>query len=378
MPATYRAAVIGHTGRGNYGHGLDTVWQRLDNVEIVGVADPDPAGLKAAQERLETSAGYPSYHQMLRETEPDVVSICPRWLDQHQEMLIACARAGVRGVYCEKPLCRSLAEADVMVDAAQATGMKVAVAHQTRYSPKLTQVRELIESGKIGRPLEFRARGKEDRRGGGEDLWVLGTHVLNLTHYFGGEPSWCSAHVFQGDQPIHQGHVQDGSEGIGPLAGDRLHALYGLNGGAVASFNSVRHQNTNPSRFGLMIYGSEGIIAMNTGYLPHVSWLPDGSWTPARTQAQWIPVSSQGPGQPEILEDGGLHAGNRLACTDLIRAIEDEREPEASLLEARVAVEMIAGVFESHRQNRPVSIPLQQRDNPLSLLPTMSEQGSTY
>ena len=33
-----RVAVIGHTGRGNYGHGLDTVWQKIPGTEIVAVA----------------------------------------------------------------------------------------------------------------------------------------------------------------------------------------------------------------------------------------------------------------------------------------------------------------------------------------------------
>jgi len=39
MPNKYRVAVIGRTGKGNYGHGLDVVWQALDNIEIVAVAD---------------------------------------------------------------------------------------------------------------------------------------------------------------------------------------------------------------------------------------------------------------------------------------------------------------------------------------------------
>ena len=47
-----RAAVIGHTGRGNYGHGLDVVWQKIPGVEIVGVADADSTGLKKALGRL--------------------------------------------------------------------------------------------------------------------------------------------------------------------------------------------------------------------------------------------------------------------------------------------------------------------------------------
>ena len=41
MSATYRVGVIGHTGRGNYGHGLDVVRNSLPGCEIVAVADAD-------------------------------------------------------------------------------------------------------------------------------------------------------------------------------------------------------------------------------------------------------------------------------------------------------------------------------------------------
>jgi len=44
MVKKYRVAVIGATGRGDYGHGIDTVWLQLDNVDIVAVADQDEAG----------------------------------------------------------------------------------------------------------------------------------------------------------------------------------------------------------------------------------------------------------------------------------------------------------------------------------------------
>ena len=42
--ANYRIGVIGHTGRGNYGHGIDTVWARVPNCEVVAVSDPNEAG----------------------------------------------------------------------------------------------------------------------------------------------------------------------------------------------------------------------------------------------------------------------------------------------------------------------------------------------
>jgi predicted dehydrogenase len=364
----YRVGIIGHTGRGNYGHGLDTVWLEVPGVEVVAVADADERGLAAAVKRTGAAKGYADYRRMLDEVKPDLVSIGPRWLDQHRDMVVAAAERGVRGIYFEKPMCRTLAEADQMIAACEKHRVKAGISHQTRYSPKLPVVRELIASGKIGRVLELRARGKEDRRGGGEDLWVLGTHVLNLVHHLGGEPQWCYATVQQEGRPVRKEDVAPGNEGIGPLAGDEVHAMYRLEGGRTAYFDSTRNAGGRPSRFGLRIFGSEGVIEMGTGYLPPVHFLPDSSWAPGKTGKAWIPVSSAGVGQPEPLADGGLHAGNVLAVKDLIAAVEEDRQPDGSIYEGRTAVEMIVAVFESHRVGGPVSFPLENRQNPLTLL----------
>ena len=364
----YRVGVIGHTGRGNYGHGLDKVWLEVPGVQVVAVADADQQGLAAAVKRTGAAKGYADYRQMLDEVKPDLVSICPRWIDQHRDMVVAAAESGVRGIYFEKPMCRTMAEADEMIAACEKNKVKAAVSHQTRYSPKLPVVRELIDSGKIGRVLELRARGKEDRRGGGEDLWVLGTHVLNLVNHLGGEPKWCFATVHEEGRPVGKEDVAPGSEGIGPLAGDEVHAMYRLAGGRTAYFDSVRGAGGRPSRFGLRIFGSQGIIEMGTGYLPPVFLLPDSSWAPGRSSKAWIPVSSAGVGEPEPLSDGGLHAGNVLAVGDLIAAVEEDAQPESSIYEARTATEMIVAVFESHRVGGPVTFPLANRQNPLSML----------
>lgn len=365
----YRVAVIGHTGRGNYGHGLDTVWKSVPETELVAVADANPAGLASAVGRLGPIRGYADYRQMLDEVKPDLVAVTPRWLDQHCEMVLAAAERGARGIYLEKPMARTLAEADAMTAACRKHGTKLAIAFQTRYSPKLAVVDELIRSGKLGTIVELRARGKEDSRAGGEDLWVLGTHMMNLMHYFGGRPEWCFGTVYREGRPVTQADVTEGSEGIGPLAGDEVHATYRLEKGITARFDSVRGGQGHPSRFGIEIYGSEGVIGLyNTGELPQVAYLADSSWSPGRTGKVWQPVSSAGVGQPETQPDQGLHGGNVRAVRDLIAAIEEDRAPLASIDDARMAVEMVAAVFESHRHGRPVAIPLETRDNPLTLL----------
>src|SRR6266849_3472752 len=94
MSKRYRVAVIGRTGRGNYGHDLDTVWLDLPEVEIVAVADEDEEGRSQARERLQAPKAYADYRAMLAREKADLVSVAPRWPDCHCEMALACAQAG--------------------------------------------------------------------------------------------------------------------------------------------------------------------------------------------------------------------------------------------------------------------------------------------
>ncbi|MED5418824.1 MAG: Gfo/Idh/MocA family oxidoreductase, partial [Verrucomicrobiota bacterium] len=179
-----RVGVIGHTGRGDYGHALDTVWSRIRGADVVGVADPDEAGRQRAVQRLKAKQGFQDHHQLLKATEPEFVSICPRYADQHADMMVACAAAGVRGIYVEKPFCRTPAEADHVREVCQKHGTRVAVAHRNRYNPALKHIATHVAEGGIGKLLEIRGRGKGDRRGGAEDLWVLGSHVMDMIRFF--------------------------------------------------------------------------------------------------------------------------------------------------------------------------------------------------
>jgi len=138
-------------------------------------------------------------------------------------------------------------------------------------------------------------------------------------------------------------------------------------GGSTAYFASRRNAGQG-KRFALQIYGSGGILEITTGYLPSMKYLADPAWSPGRGGVQWQDVSSAGIGQPEPLKDGGLHAGNVLAVKDLLTAIEENREPQSGVYEARGATEMIVAAFESQRTGGPVSLPLKNRENPLENL----------
>jgi predicted dehydrogenase len=359
----YRIGVIGSTGRGNYGHELDTAWRAFPNCEIVGVADDNEGGREDAQKRLGLKESFSDYRKMLDETKPDIACVCPRHVDQHCDMTLAAAERGIH-VYMEKPFVQTLEQADRVVAACDANDVKCAIALWTHYSPKLARVKQLIADGAIGDVLEYRCRGKEDGRGGAEDLWVLGIHVLDMVRVIGGHPEWCFANMSQNGRRATPDDIVDGKEGLGVFAGDALQAMWGMPDGSTVYFGSHRSMRGNPSRNALQIFGSKGVIEIREGTLPAVKYLDDSSWSPGLSGSEWQDVSSAGIGLPEPLSGPHYSSRHGLGILDLLEAIKDDRQPLCDARDGRAVTELILSVFESHRQGKPVSLPLETRVHP--------------
>lgn len=361
-----RVAIIGHTGRGNYGHQLDLVWREIPNVEIVGVADADPEGLQKALARLETHLGFSNYRKMLESTQPEFVSVAPRHVDQHMDMALAAIQAGARGLYVEKPFCRTPAEADRLISAAEQRGAKIAVAHRNRYHPVLSAIDKLLADGTIGRLLEIRANGKGDRRGGSEDLWVLGGHVLNLFQYFGGDPTFCSAMVLQNGKLATSKDLVEGPEGLGLIAGDEIHAQWQLSNGLIASYKSTVNDGSNGNGYAAHLIGTKGMVTIEIDRNP-LAWLVPGSPADPDSRAnRRIPITTSGLGQEEPHTDTIINVQNHvLPVLDLIDSVDKDRSPLCEARQGAMAVEMVCSVFESHRQGGArVPFPLTERGNP--------------
>lgn len=368
MAKTYRAGIIGRTGKGDYGHGVDVAISKVPNVEIVALADENEAGRTAAAKRTNPKTTYADYREMFDKEKLDIVAICPRWIDQHYDMIVAAAEHGCH-VYMEKPFCRTLAECDEAIKQLEMRHLKLAIAHISQWSPVLDVVKSLIHSGEIGEVLELRGRGKEDAsRGGGEDLWVLGSHIFGLMRSIAGDATSCFATVLQQKHKVTKRDVVEGNEGIGPNAGDAIDAMYSFANNITGYFGSHRGAAGNPTRFALQIFGSKGIIETESGYGARTHILRDSSWSPGRSGKKWEPVTSAGIGKPETRQDLTYEGGHIAAIQDLINCIGTDRQPRCSAYDSRAIIEMIAAIYESHRVGGPVELPLKTRANPLTLL----------
>ena len=348
----WRACVIGNTGRGNYGHGLDVCFQGMSNVRVLALADPNDKGREAAAARVKPEKTYADWREMLAKEKPDLVSIGPRWVEQRVEMFTACAEIGAHA-YAEKPMALSLADADAILAACDAKGVKTQFAHQIRPLASTIFAKKRVEEGLIGDILEMRSRGKEDGRAGGEDMAVLGTHCMYLMRLFGGDPLWVTARVQQDGRDITKEDRRDATEPLGPVAGNAIHATFAFAKGVQGHFASQKQERGPGNRFGVTIYGTRGAIAFGPGNLGTVLYTPDRLWHGA-----WQPL-------PDCPKDEGPTAANRTLIEDLMRRAETGGDPMASGRESRGTLEMIHGVYAAHLAGGRVSLPLKERTHPL-------------
>ena len=350
--------VIGHTGQGNYGHGEDTVWLKIPGTKIVAVADADPKGLAEAAKRLGGVKAYADYRTMLTEVRPDIAAICPRHIHEHRDMIVAAIGAGVKGIYIEKPFVRTLAEADEIVKLCAEKGVRLAIAHRNRYHPVVDVVKQLVASGEIGELKEVRVRGKQDQRGGGLDLWVLGGHGFNLATLFTGPATSCEATILVDGRPATKADIRPGDEGVGLIVGDEVHARYETKSGIPLYFDSKKGTPAKGTPFGARLIGTKGVISLQIDEEPLAILEREGQKTA---------ITTAGIGKPEPIKDiRQVNGGHHGAVRDLLAAIADKREPLCGPEAGRETVELTLGVFASFAADgRKVTLPLADRQHPL-------------
>ena len=360
-----KVGIIGSTGRGNYGHGLDVAWKNISGAGVVAVADDNSRGRESALKRLNCKKGYEDYREMLKVEKPDFISICPRYVDQRVPMIEAACESGVRGIYVEKPFARSMAECDRIQKACESARVKVAVAHRNRYHPALPVVRRLIREGAIGKVVALRGRGKEDHRGGGEDLWVLGTHVLDLVNAIAGDPLSCSAELRIKGRLVEKSDIKPGNEGLGPLAGDEVHARWKMKNGWTSTFDSIRGHGIKTANFGLQIIGNEGVIDLRCDREPLAHFREGSPWLLDRKTEPWVSISSVGIGKSETIPISQTVKNHKSALINLIESVEKNRLPLCGLEEGISTVRFVQSVFASHMENgKNIHFPLKFRKHP--------------
>lgn len=147
---TIRVGILGQGRSGRDIHGRYLITAK-DRYKIVAVCDP----LQDRRERAAKEYGcdvYDNYRKMFRRKDIDLfVNALPSYL--HVPVTKELLKAGFN-VLCDKPLARKVKEVDNLIETAEKSGKILAVFQQSRYSPAFQQIKRIIKSGVLGRPVQ--------------------------------------------------------------------------------------------------------------------------------------------------------------------------------------------------------------------------------
>jgi predicted dehydrogenase len=355
----FSVAVVGHTGRGGYGHQLDGAFVGNPRARIVAVVDPDEEGRAGALARTGAARGYAEIEPMLERERPDVVVVAPRHVDDHYRLVDASLDAGA-SVYCEKPFVQTLAQGDALLAKAAAKGLRIGVALPFVHERRFAIAESLLEEGAIGEVKAIRGLCKCDQRGGGQDFIVLGLHFLDMIRRFAGDPLSCSATVTLDRLSVDVDDAVEGDEGVGPIAGDAISVRYLCSSGAHASVHSwrlgIESRALHPYR--LELAGDEGMLVIRAPYADHSMWRSRTPFPPVGDLDAWERI----PTEP-VTPYSAYHVP---AADDLLDAIEEDREPACSGADGLAALELVHAAYASHLAGREVELPLERRSHPLT------------
>ena len=359
-----KAAVIGHTTRGDYGHGLDTIFNNHPDIQITALADPDEQGRAQAQKRTGAVSTYADYREMLDKDKPHLVSVAPRTTGERKEMLLAALASGAH-VISEKPFCRAPADGDEALKLAADKHKRIAVAHQMHIAPPVLHLKKRIQDGLIGDLLHMNAFGKQDRRAGGEDMVVLGTHLFDLMRLFAGNPQSASAVILQTGRPATIADARNPTEDIGPILGDEITAQFTFKNAVTATFTSRAKLRDITGHWGLELIGSKAVARILADIWPRVMLRPPGKWEQESRTDTWRPLEDD-PSLKFPADAKSSTAQNARVRDDWLAAITESRDPACSAHNAAAAVEMVHAVWQAGLTGARIPFPLRQRQHALT------------
>ncbi len=260
MPTKIRWGILStaNIGRGR----VIPAFKLAKNGEVTAVASRDLGKAKTFAADLGIPIAYGSYEELINDPNIDAIyNPLPNSL--HAEWSIKCAEAG-KPVLCEKPLASDAEEAQKMVDAFTSRGILFAEGFMYRFHPLADKVKQMVESGAVGRlstmnaTFTFSIRSEDNIRLSkelaGGSLMDVGCYCINLMR------------LMTGEEPVSGKAIANRGERSG--VDEQLVGLLQFPSGALGHFDcGVRQQWVHTYE----LRGSEGRILVEKGFTvqPH-------------------------------------------------------------------------------------------------------------
>jgi myo-inositol 2-dehydrogenase / D-chiro-inositol 1-dehydrogenase len=187
---------VGLVGAGFVADLHAAAFKLVPNAQLVAVASATEEHARGFAAQHEIANAYTDYRRLIEDDAVDVISVAlPNHL--HRDVVVAAAQAG-KHVICEKPLARTLAEADEMIAACADAGVLLMYAEELCFAPKYVRAKELVDEGALGRVFMV-SQGEQHfgphsdwfwdvERSGGGVLMDMGCHAVEFARWIYDKP----------------------------------------------------------------------------------------------------------------------------------------------------------------------------------------------
>jgi len=178
----------------------------VPEITLVAVASQTPGKAAAFARERNIPHAFEDYRALLERRDIQMVSVAvPN--DRHAEVVLAAAAAG-KHIVCEKPLCRTLDEADRMIAACRSAGVSLFYAEELLFAPKYVRAKQLVDEGALGDVFLVHQSEEHDgphmpwfwdvTRSGGGVLLDMGCHSIEYGRWVLGKPRVKSVYAQMG------------------------------------------------------------------------------------------------------------------------------------------------------------------------------------
>jgi UDP-N-acetyl-2-amino-2-deoxyglucuronate dehydrogenase len=292
---------------------------------------------------------FTDYRKMLSEVKPRLVAIATE-SGEHARIALDAIKAGAN-IIIEKPIALSLDDADAIIAAGRAKGVKVCACHQNRFNKSIQKIRSAVEEGRFGRMLHGTAHVRWNRgksyydqapwRGtwaqDGGCLMNQCIHNIDLLRWMmGDEVVEVVAYTAQLNHPYLE------AEDLGMALIKFKNGAYGL----IEGTTNVYLRNLEET---LYLFGECGTVKAG-GH--SVNIVEEWSFQDGKDDAEHVKaLFHENP--PNV-----YGFGHTPFYADVIDAIENDRPPYIDGEAGRRALEMVLAIYKSAQEGRPVKLPL--------------------
>lgn len=333
----YRAAVI---GCGRIGCGFDddplrkvisthaTAYSKNPKTNLDALCDIDEIKLEKYGKKYAVTQLFTNIDELLEKTKLDVVSICTH-PDMHEEVVIKAVKAGVKGIFCEKPIANSISAAKNMIAICKKNNVVLIIDHQRRFDPLFSNIKRVIDKGYLGiiyQTVFYYTAG----------IFNTGTHVIDLMRYFFGDVEW----VMGRRSPIMSSNQSD----------PNIDGVLSFKNGIYASIHALNVRDY--LIFEQDILGSKGRLRiLNSGFEIEYYGISDSRYFSGYKEFEKRNLPFEIPKERQYMLEGVNH---------LIDCIENKTEPISSGTDGLKALEIILALIQSaDNSSKKIYLPLQ-------------------